>query len=156
MYIQSKYCSCDVLSLWSKTLDSPRQLMNGADHRPNKDLGSHFIHVSIWQLWFTIINSGVMIHRCIDYRDTKMPRYASRYKTTYRDTDYFLGSHKTSSKYTKNTEFYLKQNLFKNISTSYLTFSPQKSLKFSLTKMPDRRLKKLLTIKFVLRVAHQR
>ena len=29
------------------------------------------------------------IHRCIDYRDAKMPRYASWYKTVYRDTDEF-------------------------------------------------------------------
>ena len=82
-----------------------------------------------------------------------MLRYTSRYKNTYCDTDYFLGSHKTLK---KNTEFYPNQNLFKNISTSYLTFSPQKSLKFSLTKMPDRRLKNISTIKSVLRVAHQR
>ena len=47
-----------------------------------------------------------------------------RYKTAYRDTDYFWGSDKISSKYTKNTEFYPNQNLFKNISTSYLTFKP--------------------------------
>ena len=38
---------------------------------------------------YTETNRGVTIHRCIDYRDTKMPRYASRYKTAYRDTDYF-------------------------------------------------------------------
>ena len=33
-----------------------------------------------------------------------------------------------------------------NISTSYLTFRCQKSVKFSLTKMPERRLKKRSTI----------
>ena len=43
---------------------------------------------------------GVTIHRCVDYHNTKMPRYALQYKTAYRDTDYFLGSHKISSKYT--------------------------------------------------------
>ena len=32
---------------------------------------------------------GVTIPRCIDYRDTKMPRHASQYKTTHRDTDDF-------------------------------------------------------------------
>ena len=36
----------------------------------------------------------VTIHRCIDYRDTKISQYASRYKTAYRDTDYFWGSQK--------------------------------------------------------------
>ena len=66
-----------------------------------------------------------------------MPRYTSWYKTAYRDTEYFWGSHSISSEYTKNTEFYPNQNLYKYISTSYLTFSPQKSLKFSLTKMPE-------------------
>ena len=58
------------------------------------------------------VNRGVTIHRCMDYRDTKMPRYASRYKTAYHDSEYFLGSPKISSKYVyaKNTELYPNQN----------------------------------------------
>ena len=49
---------------------------------------------------------------------------------------WLLGSHKLSPEYKKNTEFDPNQILFKNISTSYLTFEPQKSVKFSLKKMP--------------------
>ena len=81
-----------------------------------------------------------------------MQRYASRYKTVYRNTDYF-----TDQTIQKYCSILSKPNFFKQYySTSYMTFSPQRSLKFSLTKMPDRRIKTILTIKSDLHVAHQR
>ena len=113
-------------------------------------------------LWYNLCVS--LMHKQIKWggvvplygcNDSPMPRYASRYKNAYRDTDYFGGSHKISSKYKKKTLNFIQTKICLKILPLHTWHLANKSLKFFLTKMPDRRLKNILTIKSLLRVAHQ-